>query len=122
VEGARQINGNDGIPALNWKVFYAGDVLNTGVVDQNIDTAKLLFGKLHHGFNFGWLAHVCTVIDHLGAQSGNFGLGACVVTKAIQNNVGPLFGQSFGNAKANATGRAGNECGFAFQHAYSPNE
>jgi hypothetical protein len=58
----------------------------------------------------------------LGAQSGNFGLGASVIAKAIQNNVGPLFGQSFGNAKAYATGRAGNECGFAFQHANSPNE
>jgi hypothetical protein len=122
VKGARQVDGDDGIPTFNWKVFNAGNVLDAGVVDQDIDSAKLFFGKPHHGFNFCGLAHVGAMIDNLGTQSGNFGFWASVVAKAIQNNVGTLFGQGFGDAQANATGGAGHESGFAFQHTDSPIE
>ena len=97
-------------------------MLNASVVDQNIDAAKFLLGKLHHGFNFCGLAHVGAVIGHFGAQCCNFSFGSGMVTKAIQNNVGALLGQGFGNAQANAAGRAGDECSFAFQHGGSPNE
>ena len=67
MKSARQIDGNDGIPTLNREVFYAGYMLNACVVDQNINAAKFLLGKLHHGFNFGGLAHVGTVVGHFGA-------------------------------------------------------
>ena len=67
MKSARQIDGNDGIPTLNRKIFDAGHMLNASVVHQNIDAAKFLLGKLHHGFNFGGLAHVGTVIGHFGA-------------------------------------------------------
>ena len=58
-------------------------MLNASVVDQNVDAAKLFFGKLHHGFNFGRLGHVGAVIGHFGAQSRHFCLGAGMVTKAV---------------------------------------
>ena len=67
MECARQIDGNDGIPTLNREIFNTGHMLNASVVDQNIDAAKFLLGKLHHGFNFCGLAHVGAVIGHFGA-------------------------------------------------------
>ena len=98
MKSARQVDGDDRIPTLNRKIFDARYVLNAGVVDQNIDAAKFFFSKLHHGFYFCGLTHVSAVVDHLGTQSSNFGFRASMVAKAIQNNVGALFGQGFGDA------------------------
>ena len=116
MEGAGQVDGDHSIPTLNGEVFNTRHMLNASVVDQDVNTSKFVFSKLHHGLDFGGFAHVCAVVGHFGAQSRNFGLGSSMVAKTVQNDVGALFCQGFGNAQANATGRAGHECGFAFQH------
>jgi hypothetical protein len=74
-------------------------MLNACVVDQNINAAKFLLGKLHHGFNFGGLAHVGTVIGHFGTQCRNFSFGSGMVAKAIQNNVGALLAKALAMPK-----------------------
>ena len=83
MEGAGQIDGNHSVPSLHRKVFYAGHVLNASVVDQDVDAAKFFFGKLHHGFNFGGLAHVGAVVGHLGTQGCDVCLGSCMVAKTV---------------------------------------
>ena len=59
------------------------------------------------------------MVAHLDAgrgHSGNFGFGAFYIAKTVQNDVGALLGQGFGNAEANAAGGAGNESSFSFEH------
>jgi hypothetical protein len=54
-------------------------------------------GKGDHVFNLGGLAHVGAVVGHLHAQSGDFGLGAVHITKAVEHDVGALRRQCLGN-------------------------
>ena len=71
-------------------------MLNTGVVDQNIDRAKGRLGMADHGLDLGGFAHVGTVVAHRNAECGNFCFGAFDVAKAIHHDVGALGGQCFG--------------------------
>ena len=73
-------------------------MLNTCVVDQNIHTAKLCGGVVDHGGDFGGLAHVCTAVTHFDAQRLDFGLGAGMVAKTIQNDICALLGELQGDA------------------------
>ena len=104
VEGAGQVDGDDGVPALNREVFDAGDVLDARVVHQDVDAAKGVGGELHHGFNLAGFAHVGAVVSHFHAQCSNFGLGAFGITKTVQNNVGALLGQCLGDAQTDTAG------------------
>ena len=69
MKGAAQVDGNDGIPAFNRKVFYGCHVLDTCVVDQDVYTCGCICCKLHHGFDLGNFAHVCTVVVNLNSKS-----------------------------------------------------
>jgi hypothetical protein len=104
MKGAGQIDGDDGVPTLDRKVFYLGDVLDASVVHQNVDAAKGVGRKLHHGFNFGGFAHVCPVVCDFDAQGSDFGLRALRIAKAVQHDVRALFGQSLGNAQTDTAG------------------
>ena len=88
MKGRTQIDGNDGIPTLDRKIFYCSDMLNTGIVDENVDAAKARGGRLHHRFDLGWFGHVgaavigvhAIVAGGLCLQLGNQGS----ITKAIE--------------------------------------
>ena len=118
MEGAAQVDGDDGVPFVDRKFVHRGHMLNACVVHQNVHLAKGVGGELHHGFNFRGLAHVGTVVSHLHAQGGDFGLWAGVVTEAVEHDVGPLLGQGFGNAQADSACGAGDEGGFTFEHEF----
>ena len=116
MEGARQVDGDDGVPALDREVFDLGDMLDAGVVHQNVHAAKGIGGELHHGFDLVGFAHVGAVISDFHAQGGDFGLGAFDIAKAVEHDVGTLFGQRLGNAQTNTAGRAGDQSCFTLQH------
>jgi len=44
VKRGRQIDGEDGVPAIDGKALGGRDVLDAGVVDEDIDRAEALFG------------------------------------------------------------------------------
>ena len=117
VKCAGEVDRNNGVPTVHGEVFHCGDVLNACVIHQNIDAAKSVGGKLHHGFNVSGFAHVSAVIRHFDAQCCHFGFWAFSVTKAIQNNVGTLLRQGFGNAQADTAGGTCDQSGFAGQCA-----
>ena len=90
-------------------------MLNAGVVDQDVH-ATMLLGKSHHGLDLAGLAHVGRVVhrfDTTGLDQGHRGGG---VAKPIEDEIGTLLGQGLGNAQTNATGGAGDESGFTFEH------
>jgi hypothetical protein len=94
----------------------ARHVLDAGVVDQDVDAAELGGSVGHHGLDLGRLAHVGAVVPHLDARAAT-SARALHVAKAVEHDVGALAGQRLGNAQADAAGGAGDECGFAFEHA-----
>src|SRR5262245_65071138 len=54
----RQIDGDDLVPLLDGKFLDRRDVLDAGIVDQNIDAPERLLGGLDHGGDLGRLGHV----------------------------------------------------------------
>ena len=119
VEGAAQVDGDDGVPALDREFFDLGHMLDACVVDQNVDAAKGVGGEFHHGLDFRGFAHVGAVVSHFHTQGSDFGLGAFGIAKTIEHDVGALFGQSLGNAQSNATGRTRDQRCFTLQHVFS---
>ena len=89
-------------------------MLNASVVDQDVHLPKTLGSSLHHVFNLCRFAHVSAVVEGLDAQRLYRLLGLCVVTKAIEHDVGTLLGQSGGQTQTNATRGARYQSGFAF--------
>jgi len=95
-------------------------VLDAGVVHEDVHTPELRCSGLHHVLDIGCAAHVGAVVGHLDTcrLTGGQHLGAWAVhiAKTIEHDVGALAGEGLGDAQTNATGGAGNECGFAFEH------
>src|SRR5690606_16404496 len=101
-------------------VFDAIRVLDTGVVDQNIDTTQLTRSSIHKlTRRLG--------IHQINAQKigfdTEFGLDTCTcffdflrVTKAIDDNLGTTGSQFSGNGQTDTTGGASNDSTFSFQH------
>ena len=68
-------------------------MLDTSVIDQNIDATKLCFGKFHHVLNIADLAHICRVVRNFDFASFNCCFGGCDITKSIHDNIGAFFGE-----------------------------
>ena len=115
---------------LNRGPFFVGkfidgrDVLDTGIVDQNINGTEGGFGGGDEGGDFRGLADVCRVMQNLhpgfrgeiAAQFLNHGGFA----KTVEHDVGAGPGHGLSDAEADATGRTGYDDGFIFQHGGSP--
>ena len=83
-------------------------MLNACVVHHNIQTAKALCAKSHHGFNLSGLAHVSAVVFHTNAMrlACCRDLRPCMfhIPETVEQNVGALCRQRLGNAQTNAAG------------------
>ena len=120
MEGTGEVDGNHGVPALHGEVFHVGHMLDARVVHQNVHAPELCGTGLHHVLDVSRPAHVSAVVGHLhlrrSACGQNFGTGAVHIAKTIEHDVRALAGQGLSDSEANATGGAGDEGGFAFQH------
>ena len=83
VKHAGQIDGDDGVPAFHRKVFNAADMLDAGVVDQNINAAKAAVDVIEHGRNVGRAAHVGTVVAGAAAEGADFGHCRIDIAEAV---------------------------------------
>jgi hypothetical protein len=118
VERTRQVDGEHGVPTLGREVLDRGHVLDAGVVDQHVGAAERLRHVLHHGLDFGRLAHVGAVVADLHAERGDLRLRPFNVAEAIEHDVRALAGQRPGDAEADAAGGTCDEGGLAFQHGF----
>ena len=123
VEGAGQVDGQDGIPFVDREVLDLGHVLDAGVVDQDVDAAEALGAKGHHGLDLVGAAHVGAVVVHRNsvglAGGGHLGLGALRIAKTVQKDVGPLGCQRLCNPEADAAGGTCDQSCFALEHLKS---
>ena len=125
VEGGREVDGRDGVPLLFRKIFHRGDMLDAGVVDDDVDLAEFGPGGVGHGADGFRLAHA-------GAGIGDFDAGfpsqgeaqgfrsGLASPEAVEHDIGALGGQGSGDAEADAAGGAGDDGGFSFEHDISP--
>src|SRR5262249_29116287 len=112
----------DRIPLLNREVFNRRHVLNAGIVDENIEAAKITLGSRHHAGDLIVPQHVGAIEGHARAVRGKFaprlvdvGLGA----EPVENDVAAGLRKRVRHAKADTRCRPGHERGLAFEgHAY----
>jgi hypothetical protein len=120
---AGEVDRDDRVPTFDREVLDLGDVLDAGVVHEDVDAAELRCGELHHVLDLAGFAHVGTVV--LGANTERFdlGLGCFGIAEAVEHDVCALLGESLGNGEANAAGGPRDKRGFAFEHEdQSPDE
>lgn len=118
MEGAAQVDGDHGVPALGGEILDARNVLDSGVVHQNVHPTKSGFCVADHGLDFIGLAHIGTIKTDLHAQRSHLGHRPVLVAKAVHDDVDPLRSKGLGHPEADAAGGAGDEGGFAFEHMF----
>ena len=98
VEGAAQIDGQDGVPALGRELGDAAGVLNAGVVDEDVDGGERGLGTRHQA---GGLAGVGEVGLHIGRTHAVHGGQALGQRAALRLGLDAMQKASlFGNATA----------------------
>ena len=104
-------------PAFRRVVFRWRTPSGTGVVDQDVDIAKLADHLIHHGGNALQVGQVRSNRHHLNALGFQMRLGLIqlVLLAGADRNSGTQLAQGFGHLQAQATGAAGNESDFAGQ-------
>ncbi|MNJ35325.1 hypothetical protein D3C77_300590 [compost metagenome] len=90
-------------------------MLDAGVVDQNVDAAKVPLGVSEQVFDLFHITKIGRVMTDPGTVAGDLGDGRTGVAEAVEDQVGAGLGQHMGNTQADAAGGAGNHCCFTFE-------
>ena len=70
VEGAGEVDGDHPVPLGGGEIFHRGDVLNAGIVDEDIEAAEFGLGAGHHCVDLRGLADIGAIIQHTDAVGG----------------------------------------------------
>ena len=117
VEHGRQVHRDDGIPAIFGKRLERGDMLDAGVVDQNVDRAS----AFDHCGDRGGLAQVRGVVHDGHAVAGKVVLQLAGMLRrgnAVERDRGALGSEFSGNGQSDAAGRSSDEGGAAGEGAF----
>ena len=87
VESRLQVHCNHRIPLLLSHTQHQAILRDTGIVHQNIDTAKLFLHSLHHLFGLSEVCSIGSVALGLHALGSNFLLSLFVHFKVCKRNV-----------------------------------
>ena len=120
----RKIDGDDLVPFLDRKFLDRRDMLDAGIVDEDVERTESLLGRLHHGGDLGRLGHVGRRIDRLDAEilldAAALLFDRGVVAEAVDGDIGALLGERAGVSETDARGRTRHQRGLSFQHDKSP--
>ena len=89
-----QVDRDDRVPLRDGKVLDRRDVLDAGVVDEDVDAAELARRVGHHGLDLGRLAHVGAVVAGLHAERGDLRLRPVDIAEAVEHDVRALARQA----------------------------
>ena len=121
VEHGGEVDGDDRVPLLRREGVHRSDVLDTGVVDQDLRRAQGRRRALHHRSDGPAVAHIgvvvldCDVVHRAQVMAAREDLVA--VPKAVDHHRGTLFGKPRGNRQADPAGRSGHDRDPAFEPA-----
>ena len=107
---AFDIGREDFVPGGLVGIDHGAVALDTGAVDENVDSAKSLDREAHERFDSGGVA------DIAGSAFDGYALGPeirdgfihCLLSPAAQNDRGPALGQFARGGEAHAEGSAGD--------------
>ena len=115
VEGALEIDGDDGVPLLLGHAHHETVLGDAGVVDKNVDVAEVFVDFLHDGFRFGEVGGIAGI----GAAGDAYGFyfftrgfetGGHVVVEyeVCECNVSAFAGKLEGEGLADTAGGTGD--------------
>jgi len=116
VKGRAEVDGDHGIPTVDWKRLNGRHMLNAGVVHQDVHAPEVALGAADEVFDLLGLAHVGSVMQRLYPSRGHRldgRLGRLGVAEAVEHQVCTLAGQALGDAQADTAGRAGHQSYFS---------
>ncbi|MCY1236639.1 hypothetical protein D9M72_493050 [compost metagenome] len=121
MEGGREVDGDDPVPLLDREILDLLDILNAGIVDEDVDVAEAACRRRHQVGDLVRLRHVSRVVDdRAGGQCPDFlrrGLDFVRRAEAVQDDIGAAPGESLGDGKADAARRTGDDR--CFRHCCS---
>src|SRR3546814_3437156 len=99
MESRVEIECDDEVPSVDRKLLDRGDVLHSGIVDEDIHTAKAFSRFRHHRLDRVDFRQIGVAVDRARAanrlQPGAFRLYGIGIAKAVDDDVGALGGQCF---------------------------
>ena len=94
------------VPSIDGKRFYWRRMLDTSIVNKNVDPAELACRKFDHAHNFCRLCQVCTIEcctdGEVACDQRPFSFDLLWLSEAVQNNVASGLRQRSCNTKADA--------------------
>jgi len=112
VKGRAQVEGDDGVPLVDRELLHRRDVLDAGVVDEDVDRAEAAERRLQHRLDGVGLRHVGAVVGdvHLAAirQAHAQALDLRLVAESVEDDVRAALGERLGDAQADPACRAGD--------------
>ena len=124
VEGSREIDGDDGVPAVGREILHRRGVLYAGVVDEDVHPAEVPGGLIDHAGDLIRLGHVRARVG--GAHAIFIGdgplqpLDLAGVAEAVEQHVCTGLSELSGDAEADARGRSGDDRDLAFERHLCP--
>ena len=110
----------NGGPFFVGKLIDGRDVLDAGVVDEDVDGTEFRFGSGDESRDFVGLAHIGTVIGNghavlVGDFRANF-FDFSGITKTVEHDMSSLLSESSRDAQTDPAGGSGDDGVFIFKH------
>ena len=107
------------------KVFDGGELVDAGVVDEDVEAAEVLDGGVDDALGFGGLGDVATDGDGLatgGGDGDDDGVRAGLAGGVVDDDGGAFGGERFGDGGSDTLGCASDDCDFTCElaHIYIP--
>ena len=106
--------GDNRIPFLGREILDRRDMLDTGIVNEDVDRAELVGAAFIIRFDLGGLGHVGAVVDR--SESLASLVDIVRVAEAVDHQLRAFGGQRLRNRKADARGRTGDQRDLAFEN------
>ena len=118
VEGALEVDCDYGIPLGLGHTHHQTVLCDTGVVDQDVDTAEVLDNLLDNLLGLSKVSGIGSVTLDLDAQGGDFFLGLLAVLvdyQVSECDVGALLRKAHGQSLTDSAGGTGYQGCFSFK-------
>src|SRR5690554_744642 len=120
VKDRREVQCNDGVPAIDGEIFNKGGVLYAGIVHQDVDTPQRLYRLFDETAGVVATGEVGVQVDGTYAEFGFYCSPSAFdfigIAETVDHYICPVTGQLTGNRQADPTGRACHYRFLAFEH------
>jgi hypothetical protein len=113
VEGGGQVDGDDPVPLVDREVLHRGDVLDAGVVDQDVQPTELVMRRGDHLGDLAGPGHVGAVVEGLDSvlmlDAAARRLDGGHLAQTVEDDIAALCGQGLRHGQADTAGGSGDD-------------